>query len=343
MRKLGRVLLAIGIIQLIVQILNLVQGKGLNNELLITSCSFFTLGIILFFIGKYRKDKAKREHKPYREIGWGKVVIWFFVIMIGIATFGRIALSIRENTFNGQVKKANQSCPIPIADGTGQITSIALKDSMVVYTMTYNANVITLDRLKNNPNNYKRVIILSSYLLNGQNKNGDRLMKMTLDNHYGIAFKVQSNKGEEFTISANTSELKALLQEAEKSPTEAMKEVLEWQIKDNQSTLPTKLDDDMTLVALFCDSTSLIYRVVIEEPLTISDIKNNNTPMNRNAILRELYCEPSSKANLDMCSIGNFNLVYRYIDEMNTDSCEIIFSHREIFDIVRIPKSLSIR
>lgn len=342
MRKLGIFLTVIGLIQTIVLIINQ-TNKGVDIEFLITASSFIILGVVLFLKGNHKKKAALKAGKKYKEMGWGKAIGAFFIVMFSIALVGRITLFITENTFERQVKKANQGCPIPIADGTGQITSIAIKDSMVVYTLTYDANVITLDRLKDNPDNYKRVIILSSYLLNGQNKNGDRLMKMILDNHYGIAFKVLSNKGEEFTISANTSELIALLQEAEKSPTEAMKEVLEWQIKDNQSTLPTKLDDDMTLVAILCDSSSLIYRVVIEKPLTISDIKDNDTPMDRSAILRELYCKPSSKANLDMCAIGNFNLIYRYVDEMNTDSCDIIFSHREIIDIVRIPKSLNIR
>lgn len=342
MRKLGIFLTVIGLIQTIVLIINQ-TNKGIDIEFLITASSFIVLGVALFLVGNHKKKDALKAGKKYKEMGWGKAIGAFFIVMFSIALVGRITLFITENTFEGQVKKANQGCPIPVADGTGQITSIAIKDSMVVYTLTYDANVITLDRLKDNPDNYKMVLILSSYLLNGQNKNGDRFMKKILDNHYGIAFDVQSNKGEEFTISATSSELKALLNEAEKSPTEAMKEVLEWQIKDNQSTLPTKLDDDMTLVAIICDSTSLIYRVVIEEPLTISDIKDNNTPMDRSAVLRELYCEPSSKANLDMCAVGNFNLVYRYVDEMNTDSCDIIFSHREIIDIVRIPKSLNIR
>lgn len=343
MRKFGIILSVIGIIQFIVQIINFVQGKRFDNEFFITSCGIFTLGIIFFISGNYLKNKAKKKAKTYKEIGWGKIIMWLFIIMLGIATLGRFIMSVSENSFNEQVKKANQSCPISIAGGTGEITSIAIKDSMVIYNIDYDAKVINLDRLKENPDNYKRIIILSSYLLNGQNKNGDRFMKITLDKHYGIAFKVHSNMGKEFTISANTSELKALLQEAEKSPTEAMKEVLEWQIKDNQATLPTRLDDEMTLVAIHCDSINLIYKVVIEESLTISDIQHNNTPMNRSAILRELYCEPSSKANLDMCSIGNFNLVYRYVDEMNTDSCDIVFSHREISDIVRIPITLNIR
>lgn len=342
MRKLGVFLAIIGLIQSVVLIVNM-TNKGLDTELFITAICFTFIGIILFPIGNSRKKAAIKAGKKYKEMGWGKAIAVFFIVMFSIAIVGRIALFITENSFEGQVKKANQGCPIHVADGKGQIISITLEDSMVVYTLTYDANVITLDRPKGDPDKYKRVIILSSYLLNGQNKNGDRFMKMILDNHYGIAFKVKSNKGKEFTISTNTSELKALLQETEKSPTEAMKEVLEWQIKDNQSTLPTKLDDDMTLVAIICDSTSLIYRVVIDEPLTISEIEDNNTSMNRSAILRELYCEPSSKANLDMCYIGNFNLVYRYVDEMNTDSCDIIFSHREISDIVRIPKSLNIR
>lgn len=343
MRKIGIILLVIGIMQAIILILNSTNAKELDKELLITSCSFLAIGLLFYLIGKSRKVKTKKGSKPHKEIGWGKIIMYFFIFSFIIASLGRFILSVNESTFEGQVRKANQGCPIPIADGAGHITSIVIEDSMVVFTFAYDSEIISLDRLKYNPNKYKRAIILSSYLLNGQNKNGDRFMKMILDNQYGIVLKVRSNMGEEFKITASISELKAILKEAEKSPTDAMKEVLEWQLKDNQSTLPIKIDDEMALVAIVCDSTNLIYKVVINEPLSISSIKENDTSMNRNSILRELYRDPSSKANLDMCAVGDFNLVYRYIDEMNADSCDIVFSHREISDIVKIPTFLKIK
>lgn len=342
MRKFGIILLIIGVIQLIVNIINSFQ-RGFDLELLFISICFLSLGICLYLVCKYRKKVALEHGKKYQEIGWGKVIGIFFIFMFGIAIVGRIALSITENTFEGQIKKANRMCPIPVAGGTGEITSIKSLDNMVMYTMTYDADAISLDRITASPETYKRVIILSSYILNGQNGNGDRFMDMIIQNNYGIAFNIKTSDGDTFNISIGNSELKALLNEAKQSPQKAMKEVLEWQIKDAQSLLPIHLDDTMTHDAIFCDSINLIYRVTICEPLTISDIKGNNTKENRNEILRELYADPSSRANIDMCAVGRFNMIYRYVNSTKTDSCEILFSHDEINEIVELPKQLKFR
>ena len=40
-----------------------------------------------------------------------------------------------ENSFAAQVGVANQNCPIPLALGKGNITSMSLKDGYLVYTI----------------------------------------------------------------------------------------------------------------------------------------------------------------------------------------------------------------
>lgn len=343
MRKFGIIFCIIGVLQIISLIINLVKYNSLDNDLLIVSMTGLTIGAILFIIGKYRKAKAYKESKNYNEISWLRAILVVFVVFFNTALVGGLIYQIvKLNSIEAMAKEANKECPIPIADGTGMITSIAAKDNMIEYTITYNSDAVNLDKLKNSANKYKRVIVLSSYLLNGQDNNGDKFMKMVLNKHYGIAFKLQSPEGDSIVVSVKYNELKKLLAEAKKSPTDAMKEILEWQIIDSKSDLPTRIEEDMILEDILCDSTSLIYRVIVNKPLTISEIKDNNTATNRNEILEELYSDPLSKSNLDMCAVGNFNIVYRYINETNTDSCDIVFSHNEIYDIVQVPKSLNI-
>lgn len=342
MRKLGIFLAVIGLIQSVVLIVN-VTSKGLDLEFFITAMCFIFFGIILFLIGNYRKKSAIKAGKKYKEMGWGKAIGAFFIVMFAIAIVGRIALSVTESSFEGQIKRANKNCPITVAGGTGKITSIKAENNLVVYTLIYDSNSVNLDKMKSSPNTYKKVIVLSSYLLNGQNGNGDKFMEAIMQNKYGISFKIKSNTGDEFEISVSNSELKSLLQEAKQSPTEAMREILLWQIQDESINLPNRIDDDMVLSAILCDSCNLIYRVEIDKPLSISNIRDNNTVEYRMNILKELYSDPTTRANMDMCSVGKFNLIYRYVNQENTDSCDVIFSNSEISKTVRLPKQLNFR
>lgn len=343
MKKLGIILIVIGLIQTIVSISSFVRTNGTDMEIIISACIMLILGSGLFFLGRYKKKRALKKGVEYKEIGWGKVIGWFFIVMIGIATIGRILLSATESTFEGQVKKANKECPIPVAGGSGNIISIKAIDKQVVYTLEYDSKSIKLDRISSAPTEYKRVIVLSSSLLNGQNGNGDKFMNFIIENGYGIKFIIISNSGDKFEISVTNGELKALLKEAKDCPAKAMKEILEWQINDEGMSLPIKLDEGLMLTEIFCDSANLVYRVEVEEPLSISDIATANTEENRAEVLKMLYSDPTSKANMDMCAVGKFNLIYRYVASNKTDSCDMLFSHSEISDITNLPNHLNFK
>lgn len=343
MRKLGIILIIVGLIQTIAFTANFIGANKADIEIIMSACIVLILGCGFFFLGRYRKNRAIEKEGNFKEIGWGKVITWFFVVMFGIASIGRMMLSITESTFEGQVKRANKECPIPIAGDVGKITSIQVVDKQVVYTMEYDSQAINLERISSAPAEYKRIIVLSSYLLNGQNGSGDRFMNHIIDNDCGIKFIIIPVNGNKFEISVTCEELKALLKEAKHSPTEAMKEVIEWQICDDGIALPLKLDEGLLLTGIFCDSINLIYRVEVEEPMNIPDISYANTEENRIVILHELYSDPTSKANMDMCAVGKFNLIYRYVDSNKTDSCDMVFSHREIKNIIHLQSHLNFK
>lgn len=343
MRKLGIFLTVIGLIQSVVLIVNL-TSKGLDLELFITAICFIFTGIILFLIGNYRKKTAIKAGKKYKEMGWGKAIGTFFIVMFAIAIVGRIALSVTESSFEGQIKRANKDCPITVAGGTGKITSIKAENNMVVYTIQYDdIRAIPLSEIKSNPNRYKRVIILSSWLLNGQNGNGDRFTKLILDHKFGIAFNIEDSNKALYKIEVPYEELKSLLTEASKSPTEAMMEITEWQIFTEKKNMPIQFNEDMTLDGIVCDSTRLIFKMTMSDNLPINNYRKNNTVDNRVALLREMCTEAACKSYLEKCAVGKFDLVYRFININKTDSCDWIFTHEEIIDAVEIPKRLKIQ
>lgn len=343
MRKLGIFLTVIGLIQTIVLIINQ-TNKGIGIEFLITASSFIVLGVALFLIGNHKKKGALKAGKKYKEMGWGKAIGAFFIVMLSIALVGRIALFIIENSFEGQIKRADRDCPITVAGGTGKITSIKSENSMVVYTIQYDdVSAIPLEEIKSNPDRYKRVIILSSWLLNGQNGNGDRFIKLILDNKFGIAFNIEDRNKSLFRVEVPYEEFKSLLKEASKSPTEAMTELTEWQILKGKQNMPIQLSEDMTLDNIICDSIRLIFRMTMSDNLPIVNYRENNTVGNRVAILQDMCTEPTYRSYLEKCAVGKFDLVYRFTNLNKTDSCDWRFTHEEIIDAVKISSQLKIR
>lgn len=346
MKKLGIILIVIGLMQAVAITYSLVNKDGASVGLIIIPVCVLILGCSLFFLGRYKKKQAIEKGLNYKEIGWGKVIMWVFILMIGLGAIGRIFSSVSENSFVSQVKRANEDCPIPIAGGTVNITSIKAIDKQVVYTLEFDSNYYSyhsLDWLSSSPTEYKRMFVLSSSLLNGQNGNSDKFFKLVLENGYGIKFILVSTNGKKNEISLTDRELRSLWNEVKDSPAEAMKELLELQIKDAGISLPMKLEDDLTLTDIFCDSDNLIYRMVVEEPLSISEIANANTEEFRTEILTEMYSDPGSMSNMDMCAVGKFNIIYRYVTSDNTDSCNIVFTHKEIRDITQLPRSLKFK
>lgn len=329
MRKLGIILMIIGSLMMISFTIGLFKHE-VTVEILTVALPLLTLGCGLFYWGRCRKKRAKEKGTEYHEMGWGKAIVWFFVTIMSIATIGRVTLFIYQQTIEYQAKQANEACPISIDGGLINITSIKAVDNQVVYTFEYDSTYLSFDRFHSNPEEFKRYCILYSLVPDAKSGSDDNFIKLLLEKKYGIKFIITNPNGKKFEIFVPYDELKLLHKEVRENPTEIVKEILDWQIRDESLTLPLPIDEDMTLTTIYRDSTNLIYKVVVNENLDISDIAASDTKENRIETLKDLYSDIESKGNIQLYSFGEFNLIYRYVDSNNSDSCDIVFSNSEI-------------
>ena len=68
-----------------------------------------------------------------------------------------------ENSIEAQIKRANRDCPIPVANGIGQVTSITLEDNYLTYRIDYRPGHVNIDVFKNNPDATRAMFYLHSY------------------------------------------------------------------------------------------------------------------------------------------------------------------------------------
>ncbi len=332
MRKIGIVIMIFGLLSLILGIL--INGDISGS---LGSGLFAMIGCILVFCAKYRKNQQIRIGKDYHEVGWGKVICY---TIIGIFLIGSVAIllfRIQENSIEGVIKKANRDCPIPIAGGLGELHSIEAINDMLVYTIFYDEYSCII-----RGNIPKYIILDYAYILNGQNDNGNLIMKYIKDNNYGISYKFITQSGEKHLITLSNKDLGTYLN-MKKSPATAAEEIIKWQIDFEQEKLPYEIDKSLILTEIFNNESNLVFKVIVEDNnLTIPYIEECNSADYRNLILQQLYSEPTWRGNLELFTIGKINLIYRYVNNNATDSCDIFISHEEISKVTEIPEILGI-
>lgn len=345
MRRFGQIIIGLGCLYLTIGIVLFFQGVvDVAVPLLLTSIMIGVIGYGLMKLGQYRKRKAEAKGKEFKEVGYGKLIFRTFLTIFIISIIGRCSREIMlEYDLDYQINVVNRECcPIPIIDGVAEITSIETKNNQIVYNISYDETILSYEKLQKYPN---RFFIMSYYILNGQDGGGEELAKMLLQNKYGERINLKSNNGNTFSRSISYEELKVLLAQEKRvlSPAEALNEIIKWDFEILRISLPTKISENMTLVDVFNTNDSLIYKVDVEKEDLFNDIKENSREDLQEFILQELSTNINHRSVLVDCAIGRINLIYRYMNETHTDSCEIVFGHEVINNRLNLPKQLNIK
>lgn len=348
MRKSGIILLIFGAFQLIGASIYAIAYEWKDITPIIVPGCIIILGGILFYIGRKRaKQKAQANNTVYREKGWGKIILYIF---IGMMIFGAIGRFINETllqpqkdrTVEGMVEKANRSCPIDL-NGVGTITSIGIEGKQVVYHVLYDSTLINLDLVKQNRETMKRTFLLSTYIQNSQgNNNGDKLMQILIEQGYGISMDVSSGS-DEFRISISPQEIATYWQQDRLNPTEAVKGIIDMQVKLSHETLPQAIDSGLICTNISIEDNNVVYRVETdEEQYPISNFEDN-----KGALKEELYMawkvEPSMRNMLSLCKVAHTGIIYRFVGNTSRDSCDIIIDADYISNNTATPEQLKIQ
>ncbi len=112
-----------------------------------------------------------------------KIIGCIFLVLIVIGNIVKlVAKPSYENSIETQVKRANRDCPIPVANGIGQVTSITFEDNSLTYRINYLPGHVNIDAFKKNPDAARAMFYLSFVCLQAQGSYVEKMMTELVSN-----------------------------------------------------------------------------------------------------------------------------------------------------------------
>ena len=103
-----------------------------------------------------------------------KIIGILFLILMGLGSLTKaIVKPVAADSLEEQIRRANRDCPIPVANGVGQVSSISLEDGFIVYKLDYKPEYINIDVYRNNPEATRDMFYLAFLCVNGKGGHSD--------------------------------------------------------------------------------------------------------------------------------------------------------------------------
>ena len=279
-----------------------------------------------------------------------KALGWIFVAFIvlgaisqGLRSVYRAQNHIADNSVLPQIQRANASCPIPVANGVGYVSSIALDGSLVTYTISFQDDYYQAIERAVTSERGKEALLLSTFLLNAQNGKGDMMTELLINEGLGVKLILESlSSSKHFECALTADEFKAQRAKIDMNPQEAMKRCLDIQVEMTSSALPMEIDEGMTMTGYRLIDETIVTTIVVNENLYSISQMRSNKPFIKEAMLEEGIKDSSSKATLDLCKISHTGLRYHIVGNLSHQSFDVDITSQEIVDFVKTPSTLNI-
>lgn len=253
-----------------------------------------------------------------------KIIGIIFLVLMGLRGLSRaIVKPVVENSFEEQIRRANRDCPIPVANGVGQISGISLEDGFIVYKLDYKPEYLNIDSYKDKPEATRDMFYLAFLCMNGQGGHSDMMSDELIKRGYGLKI-VASNGVSSFTSELSTAYIKEMQHRINVSPTEALHDALMLKFETENCSFPVMIDEGMRLTGLNINGSDIIVEVEIDENLyDISSFVTVSDEFANNIIAEANKGDPELGALLDLCKISHAGLTYRMIGNRSKNYCDM--------------------
>lgn len=260
-----------------------------------------------------------------------KIIGIIFLVLMGLGGLSRaIVKHVVDNSFEEQIRRANRDCPIPVANGVGQISGISLEDGFIVYKLDYKPKYLNIDSYKNKPEATRDMFYLAFLCMNGQGGHSDMMSDELIKRGYGLKI-VASNGVSSFTSELSTAYIREMQNRINVNPTEALHDALMLKFETENCSFPVMIDEGMILTGLGLKDNNIIVEVQIDETLyDLDSFAAISEKFADNIITEANNGDPELGAMLDLCKISHTGLTYRMIGnhskkhhDMNISSAQI--------------------
>lgn len=253
-----------------------------------------------------------------------KIIGIILLVLMGLGGLSRaIVKPVVENSFEEQIRRANRDCPIPVANGVGQVSSISLEDGFIVYKLDYKLEYINIDVYRNRPEATRDMFYLAFLCMNGQGGHSDMMSDELIKRGYGLRI-VASNGASSFTSELSPAYIKEMQNRINVNPTEALHDALILKFETENCSFPVKIDEGMILTGLGLKDNNIIVEAQIDETLyDLDSFAAISEEFANNIITEANNGDPELGAMLDLCKISHTGLTYRMIGNRSKNYCDM--------------------
>lgn len=274
-----------------------------------------------------------------------KIIGGIFLAMIVIGNIVKlVAKPSYENSIEAQIKRANRDCPIPVANGIGQVSSITLEDKSLTYRIDYKPGCININVFKENPNATRAMFYLSFVCLQAQGSYVEKMMNELVSKGIGLKIVVSDGTGEQFFSVMTPEYISKMKHEVSLNPSEALHEALKLKLDIETTGLPTQIDDGMVMTGMRLEGNNIVVSVNMSEDMYDLDILEESSSELAMSMLNEANVgDPELGALFDLCKVSHSGLVYRVIGSKTNQQVDIGLSSEQIRKGRKTPSQVNIR
>jgi len=273
-----------------------------------------------------------------------KIIGIVFLVLMGLGSLTKaIVKPSVENSFEEQIRKANRDCPIPVANGVGQVSSIFLENNFIVYKLDYQPGYLNVDAYRQNPSATRDMFYLAFICMNGQGGQGNMLAEELIKRDYGLKI-VASNGSSSFTSELTPVYIKNMRSKVALEPSEALHDALRLKLETESAGFPIQIEEGMCMTGMKLERNNIVVLISINENLyDISALESVSDDFSQNILDEANSGDPEMGALLDLCKISHSGMIYRMIGDKSNRSCDFKISSDQILRKRITPPQVNIK
>lgn len=274
-----------------------------------------------------------------------KIIGGIFLAMIVIGNIVKlVAMPSYENSIEAQIKRANRDCPIPVANGIGQVSSITLEDHYLTYRIDYRPGHVNINAFKENSDATRAMFYLSFVCLQAQGSYVEKMMSEFVSKGIGLKVVVSDGIGEQFTSVMTPEYITKMKREVNLNPSEALHEALELKLAIETTGLPAQIDEGMVMTGMKLEGNNIVVSVDMSEDIYDLDLVEESSTELAMSLLSEANSEdPELGALFDLCKVSHSGLIYMAIGSKTNRHVDMGLSSEQIRKGRKTPSQVNIR
>ncbi|MDE5985969.1 MAG: hypothetical protein K2H16_01625 [Prevotella sp.] len=256
-------------------------------------------------------------------------------ILLALIMIGNIVKLVAkhsyENSIEAQIKRTNRDCPIPVANGIGQVSSITLENHFLTYRIDYRQGHANINAFKENPDATRAMFYLSFVCLQAQGSYVEKMMGDLVSKGIGLKVVVSDGTGEQFTSVMTPEYITNMKREVSLNPSEALHDALKLKLDVETTGLPTQIDDGMVMTGMQLEGDNIVVSVKMSEEMYDLDILEESSTELAMSLLNEANAgDPELGALFDLCKVSHSGLIYRAIGSKTNKHVDMGLSSEQI-------------